>query len=252
MTNWKLGSINSPFQQNNICDRWGQQGFWMWKKCPHCGGLPQGGKGMTSTMEIFQHPDPSLDNSLKRVSVYAVNVVAALVPLVGRKEHFPEGLEDWEFDFDDTKNDYTEWKTMATKPFGTEGHRVACGGCGGVSSIEDWDVEPVDLWIPEEGEIIGFVHSDGTDYGDYWGCYIYESVPRKADDKLTWRRLKEHECNSERQSHNSSSDMLEEVVTKDIRVTNRRVMNVSPGSNLRHGAKVRDRKELTAELLRSF
>lgn len=250
MTNWKLGTLSDAFIQSDICDRWGQQGFWMWKQCPHCGGLVSRGEHVERRMKIFHEPQTLVDNRLKRVGVYAVNVVIALLPLAGRKEHFPDRVENWEFNTDEAKNDFTEWKTMTTN--GTEGHRVACDGCGNVSSIEDWDVEPDNLWIPEEGEIIGFVHSDGTESENGWGRYIYEAVPRKSDGKLTWRRMKEHEANVDRSTYNVAKEMCDGLVEQDIRVTNRRVMNVSPGSNLRHGAKVRERKELTAELLRSF
>tara|TARA_R100000808_G_scaffold17862_1_gene39322 strand:- start:56238 stop:56876 length:639 start_codon:yes stop_codon:yes gene_type:complete len=210
------------------------------------------GKGVEKSGKDLIGSPINTDNTGRRATVYAVNVAVALVPLEGRKQHFPEHVEDWEFGMKHTQNDYTQW--MATPTHGRDGHRVACCGCGNLSIIEEWDVEPDDLWIPEEGEVIGFVHSDATcdNYNKSWGCFIYEAVARKADGKLTWRRDKDHDLNEERSQYNDPTLMADRLVSNNIRVTNRRVMNVSPGSNLRHGAKVRERKELTAELLRSF
>ncbi|QDP52457.1 MAG: hypothetical protein Unbinned1606contig1000_16 [Prokaryotic dsDNA virus sp.] len=252
MTNWKLGNREAPFAENDLCDRWGQQGFWMWKQCPYCNALGMRGKGVEKSGKDLIGSPINTDNTGRRATVYAVNVAVALVPLEGRKQHFPEHVEDWEFGMKHTQNDYTQW--MATPTHGRDGHRVACCGCGNLSIIEEWDVEPDDLWIPEEGEVIGFVHSDATcdNYNKSWGCFIYEAVARKADGKLTWRRDKDHDLNEERSQYNDPTLMADRLVSNNIRVTNRRVMNVSPGSNLRHGAKVRERKELTAELLRSF
>jgi hypothetical protein len=253
MTNWKLGNRTDGFVENDLCDRWGQQGFWMWKKCPYCNALPMRGPKVEKfgSTDMISDPSTGLDNSLKRVTVYAVNVALSLVPLGGRKQHFPEHVENWEFDMDRAKNDHTQW--MSTPTHGRDGHRVACGGCGNLSLIEEWDVEPDTIWIPVEGEIIGFVHSDAaSDHEHAWGCYVYEAVPRKSDGTMTWRRDKAHESNCERAGYENPLKWINRLVEADIRVTNRRIMNVSPGSNLRHGAKVRERQELTAELLRSF